>query len=87
MGLGRYVKKSHLNADQQDIADIIGFENYCALIDVYGGSQIWIPKARSLITNAELATLVKQLKQDGNTIEQIARDLEIPYADVKKYSK
>lgn len=45
MGLAMLVKKSHLNADQQEVADIIGLENYQALVDTFGGSQIWIPKA------------------------------------------
>ena len=31
MGLAMLVKKSHLNADQQEVADIIGLENYQAL--------------------------------------------------------
>ena len=38
MGLAMLVKKSHLNADQQEVADIIGLENYQALVDTFGGS-------------------------------------------------
>lgn len=56
MGLAMLVKKSHLNADQQEVADIIGLENYQALVDTFGGSQIWIPKARSLVSSPEIST-------------------------------
>ena len=49
MGLERLVLLSHLNEDQQEVVDIIGMDNYKALISVYGGSPIWIPKAKSLV--------------------------------------
>lgn len=49
MGLAMLIKKSHLNADQQEVADIIGLENYQALIDMYGGDRLYIPKARSIV--------------------------------------
>ena len=67
MGLVMLVKKSHLNADQQEVADIIGLENYLALVDTFGGSQIWIPKARSLVSSPEIATYIRSRRQNGDT--------------------
>lgn len=84
MGLATLVKKSHLNADQQEVADIIGLENYQALIDAYGGDRLYIPKARSVVPAAELAFEIRRRRQNGDSTEQIARDLEIPIADIRK---
>ena len=84
MGLAMLVKKSHLNADQQEVADIIGLENYQALIDAYGGDRLYIPKARSVVPAAELACEIRRRRQNGDSNEQIARDLEIPVADIRK---
>lgn len=84
MGLATLVKKSHLNADQQEVADIIGLENYQALIDAYGGDRLYIPKARSVVPAAELACEIRRRRQNGDSTEQIARDLEIPIADIRK---
>ena len=78
MGLAMLIKKSHLNADQQEVADIIGMENYQALIDMYGGDRLYIPKARSIVPAAELAYEIRRRRQNGYSNEQIARDLEIP---------
>ena len=84
MGLAQLVKKSHLNADQQEVADIIGLENYQALIDIFGGDRIYIPKAKSLVPPAELANEIRRRRQNGDSNDQIARDLEIPAADIRK---
>ena len=87
MGLAMLVKKSHLNADQQEVADIIGLENYQALVDTFGGSQIWIPKARSLVSSPEISTYIRSRRQNGDTPEQIARELELPVSEVRRLSK
>ena len=84
MGLAMLIKKSHHNADQQEVADIIGLENYQALIDMYGGDRLYIPKARSIVPAAELAYEIRRRRQNGYSNEQIARDLEIPAADIRK---
>lgn len=87
MGLAMLVKKNHLNADQQEVADIIGLENYLALVDAFGGSQIWIPKARSLVSSPEIASYIRSRRQNGDTPEQIARELELPVSEVRRLSK
>lgn len=87
MGLAMLVKKSHLNADQQEVADIIGLENYQTLVDTFGGTQIWIPKARSLVSAPEIATYIRERRQNGDTPEQIARELELPVSEVRRLSK
>ena len=87
MGLAMLVKKSHLNADQQEVADIIGLENYQALVDTFGGSQIWIPKAQSLVSSPEISTYIRSRRQNGDTPEQIARELELPVSEVRRLSK
>ena len=84
MGLPQLVKLSHLNAEQQEVVDIIGIDNYRDLIDKYGGDRLYIPKAKSLITVAELAYEIRIRRQNGDRNEQIAHDLEIPFADVRK---
>lgn len=84
MPMSDLVKLSHLNEDQQAVVDVIGMDNYRALMDVFGGDRIWIPKARSLIPTPELADYVRRQKQKGYSNEQIARDLEITVSDVRK---
>lgn len=84
MGLAMLVKKSHLNADQQEVADIIGLENYRALIEAFGGDRLYIPKARSIVPAAELANEVRRRRQNGDSTEQIARELEMPAADIRR---
>lgn len=78
------VMLSHLNEDQQAVVEVIGMDNYRALMDIYGGDRIWIPKARSLIPTPELADHIRCRKQRGDSNEQIARDLEIAVSDVRK---
>ena len=87
MGLAQLVKKSHLNPDQQEVADVIGLDNYRALVDTFGGSPIWIPKARSLVSSPEISEYVRSRRQQGDTPEQIARELEIPVSEVRRLSK
>ena len=72
---------------QQEVADIIGLENYQALVDTFGGSQIWIPKARSLVSSPEISTYIRSRRQNGDTPEQIARELELPVSEVRRLSK
>lgn len=83
MGLAQLVKKSHLNPDQQEVADVIGLDNYRALVDTFGGDRIWVPKAKSLVPAAEIAEYIRSRRQNGDTVEQIARDLELPIAEVR----
>ncbi len=87
MGLAQLIKKSHLNPDQQEVADIIGLDNYQALVDTFGGSPIWIPKARSLVSSPEISEHIRSRRQQGDTPEQIARELEIPVSEVRRLSK
>ena len=87
MGLERLVLLSHLNADQQDVVDIIGMDNYKALISTYGGSPIWIPKARSLVPTPEIIHYIKMRIQNGDLPGQIAHDLEMAVSEVRRLSK
>lgn len=87
MGLSRLVKQSHLNEDQQEIVDIIGIDNYRELIDTFGGTPIWIPKARSVVPTPEIVDYIKNRMQNGDLAEQIARDLEMPVSEVRRLSK
>lgn len=87
MGLERLVLLSHLNEDQQEVVDIIGMDNYKALISVYGGSPIWIPKAKSLVPTPEIIHYIKMRIQNGDLPAQIAHDLEMPVAEVRRLSK
>ncbi len=84
MPMSDLVQLSHLNEEQQAVVDVIGMDNYRALMDFYGGDRIWIPKARSLIPTPELADYVRRRKQNGDGYEQIAHDLEITVSDVRK---
>lgn len=85
--MARLVRLSHLNEDQQEVADIIGMDNYRDLIDTFGGTSIWIPKARSLVPTAEITDYIKTRIQKGDLAEQIARDLEMPVSEVRRLSK
>lgn len=87
MGLERLVLLSHLNAEQQEVVNIIGMDNYKALINVYGGSPIWIPKAKSLVPTPEITHYIKARMQKGDLPGQIAHDLEMPVAEVRRLSK
>lgn len=84
MPMSDLVLLSHLNEEQQAVVEVIGMDNYRALMDIYGGDRIWIPKARSLIPTPELADYVRRRKQEGDSNEQIARDLETTVSDVRK---
>lgn len=84
MPMSDLVLLSHLNEEQQAVVEVIGMDNYRALMDIYGGDRIWIPKARSLIPTPELADHVRRRKQKGDSNEQIARDLETTVSDVRK---
>lgn len=87
MGLAQLVKLSHLNAEQQEIVDIIGMDFYKDLIDTFGGSSIWIPKARSLVSTPEISDYIRIRLQNGDLAGQIARDLEMPVSEVRRLSK
>lgn len=87
MAMSDLVLLSHLNEEQQAVVDVIGMDNYRALMDVYGGDRIWIPKARSLIPTPELADYIRKRKQKGDTAEHIAHDLQITVSDVRKLMK
>ena len=87
MPMSALVEVRHLNEDQREVAEIIGIENYRRLVDAFGGSPIWIPKAKTLVPNKEIANEVLRRRQSGESYEQIARELEIPIADVRKLSR
>lgn len=84
MGLAQLVRQSHLNEGQQEIVDIIGIDAYRALMEYFGGTQIWIPKPSSLVPAAEIATEIRARRQRGDSPLQIARELELPLAEIKK---
>lgn len=87
MPMSDLVQLHHLNADQRDIADIIGIENYRALINMFGGSGIWISKAQSLIPKAEWTAKILEMRENGYTIDQISRALELPSSTVANVIK
>lgn len=87
MGLERLIKKSHLNEEQQEVADVIGFDNYCDLIATYGGSAVWVPKARSLVPSAEITDYIRTRYQNGYSDYQIAQELELPVSEVRRRRK
>ena len=87
MAMSDLVLLCHLNEEQQAVVDIIGMDNYRSLMDVYGGDRIWIPKARSLIPTPELADYIRRRKQNGDTAEHIAHDLQITVSAVRKLIK
>lgn len=87
MGLAQLVKLSHLNAEQQEVVDIIGIDNYRDLIDTFGGSPVWIPKARSLVPAPEISDYIRTRLQNGDQAGQIAHDLEMPVSEVRRLSK
>ena len=39
------VQMSDLDEEQQQVAELIGLDNYKRLVDVFGGLSIYIPKA------------------------------------------
>lgn len=84
MGLAQLVKPSHLNEGQREVVDIIGMDAYRALMEYFGGSSVWIPKPTSIVPAAEIAEEIRRRRQRGDTPLQIARDLEMPLAEVKK---
>lgn len=84
MGLAQLVKQSHLNEGQQEVVEAIGIDAYRALMEYFGGSQIWIPKPSSLVPAAEVAAEIRSRRQRGDSPLQIARELELPLAEVKK---
>ena len=84
MGLAQLVKISHLNDDQQEVVDIIGMDAYRELMENFGGTRIWIPKPSSVIPAPEVADEIRRRRRNGDSPSQIARELELPLAEVKK---
>ena len=87
MAMSSLVELRHLNEEQQAVVDVIGIDNYRSLMDIYGGDRIWIPKARSLVPAAEITDEVKRRRQNGDGLEQIAKELELAISDVRKMLK
>ena len=87
LGLSKLIKESSLNPDQQEVADTIGFDKYCLLIDTFGGSPIWIPKARSLVPAKDISEYIRDRQQNGGTSEQISIELEMSTSEVRRFLK
>lgn len=43
-----YVTIDNLDEEQQNLANIIGFENYINLVSEYGGQNVYVPKLDNL---------------------------------------
>lgn len=82
MPLSALIRPEHLNEEQLEVAQIIGFECYRALIYSFVGSGIWIPKATTLVPKEEYTAVIHEMSEKGFTINQIASKLDIPFEDV-----
>lgn len=87
MGLSKLIKESSLNPDQREVSDTIGFDKYCLLIDAFGGSPVWIPKARSLVPAKDISEYIRERRLSGCTTEQISKELELTSSDVRRLLK
>lgn len=87
MGLSKLIKESSLNLDQREVSDTIGFDKYCLLIDAFGGSPVWIPKARSLVPAKDISEYIRERRLNGCTTEQISKELELTSSDVRRLLK
>lgn len=52
-----------LSEDQRELAECIGIESYCKLLQYYGGSHIYIPKPNT----------INKLERDRMIIEEYAK--------------
>lgn len=59
-----------LSPDQQAVAELIGIDNYALLIENFGGTSIYIPKADAFLR----VTRDEQIRQeyDGGNIKALA---------------
>ena len=72
-----------LSPAQREVADLIGFENYLKLIDVYAAETIYIPKRDSF----ERIARNQRIVEEYNLKVQVPRHLDLllsTYADWKK---
>ena len=60
-----------LSPAQREVADLIGFENYLKLIDVYAAETIYIPKRDSFDNGDNLKALAKKYNLTTVTVRAI----------------
>lgn len=60
-----------LDADQQQLAELIGLDKYRNLIKIYGGTSIYVPKPDSFVANAR-NELIKQ-EFTGYNFKELAK--------------
>lgn len=80
------IRPEDLTPAQQQVADLIGFDNYAKLIDVYAADTIYIPKKDSferIVRNQKIieefngynfAALAKRYNLTSVTIRRIVED-------------
>lgn len=72
----------HLSGDQREIAEIIGFENYRAFISFFGGGNIYIPTADSIMKAYRNSEIIK--RYTGDNLRELAQEFDISIRTVQR---
>ena len=60
-----------LRGESRDLAEVIGMDTFRRLVELYGGANIYIPKADGLILPLRNDLIVREY--DGNNIFELSR--------------
>lgn len=70
-----------LNEDQREVAELVGLEQYKALIAVFGGVNIYIPKPDSFVRSARDERIRDEY--DGYNVKALALKYDLSEAQVR----
>ena len=68
-----------LSPAQREVADLIGFENYLKLIDVYAAETIYIPKRDSFERIARNQRIVEEY--NGDNLKALSQEVQLDNGD------
>ncbi len=61
------IQPDDLNEEQQHLAELIGLDNFAKLVQVFGGTNIYIPKAEAFGRNEKI-----RQEYNGRNIKSLA---------------
>lgn len=75
------IRPEDLTPVQRDVADLIGFENYLKLIDVYAAETIYIPKRDSFERIARNQRIVEEY--NGDNLKALAKKYNLTTVTIR----
>lgn len=75
------IKTEDLKIDQRKVAELIGTENYEKLIEMYGGTWLYIPKTDAFERAARNQRILDDF--DGYNFKQLARKYSLTEVQIR----